>query len=290
MMATADAPLRDHLVSVTQIPDYVLGTLDDTSLRRMERHLQRCDTCRNEYLFAMEALIHLGSHVAPPPAARAAILERVSAETTLPVIRPRPRHMPAEVLPDAAPWRSWPRPRDLRRVLPPAGPVSRGLVAAAAALLLAMGAVGWLEEQRRPSLAEAQIEALVNDPSVAYSLVDSDLPITATGVVFADPGGRQAVLLANDLPLLPHDQRYQVWLFTIDNERVSAGMLSPGPDGAVMELLQMPDAFASYVGIALTVEPEDGSAAPTTDMVLGGSLPPPSEEPPVWQDDPGPPI
>jgi hypothetical protein len=74
--------------------------------------------------------------------------------------------------------------------------------------------------------------------------------------------------------VLPGDQRYQVWLFTTGNTQESAGLLPVEADGDLQALLQTPGPFASYVGIGLTVEPQAGSVAPTSDLVLGGSFPP----------------
>jgi anti-sigma-K factor RskA len=112
----------------------------------------------------------------------------------------------------------------------------------------------------------------MNDPAAAYPL-ESDLGLLAKGVVFAEPQGREAYLVANGLPVLPQDQRYQVWLFTTQDELVTAGLLTAGPDGELRALLETPDPFADYVGVALTAEPATGSPSPTSDEVLGGSLP-----------------
>jgi anti-sigma-K factor RskA len=100
------------------------------------------------------------------------------------------------------------------------------------------------------------------------------LPVSATGVVFAEPHGREVYLVANGLPVLPADQRYQVWLFTAQDRLESAGLVTAEADGDVRVLLETPAPFADYVGVALTAEPETGSAVPTSDLVLGGSFPP----------------
>src|SRR3954469_20030219 len=75
-----DTTLRDHLVIVAQLPDFVLGKLDETSLRRVDRHLEACATCRRELANAMDVLGSLA--VAPPPAAwlRDAVLQRAATE------------------------------------------------------------------------------------------------------------------------------------------------------------------------------------------------------------------
>src|SRR3954471_5293393 len=75
-----DTTFRDHLVIVAQLPDFVLGKLDETSLRRVDRHLEACPTCRRELASAMDVLGSLTG--APPTAAglRGAVLQRAGAE------------------------------------------------------------------------------------------------------------------------------------------------------------------------------------------------------------------
>src|SRR5918997_1823019 len=79
MRTMGDTTLRDHLTIVTQLPDFVLGKLDETSLRRVSRHVEICPTCRRELANAMDALGVLAA-VSPPPAwVRGAILRRAAA-------------------------------------------------------------------------------------------------------------------------------------------------------------------------------------------------------------------
>jgi hypothetical protein len=63
-------------------------------------------------------------------------------------------------------------------------------------------------------------------------------------------------------------------LFTAGDQLESAGLLTVGADGELRALLQTPGPFIDYVGVALTAEPDTGSAFPTSDLVLGGSFPP----------------
>ena len=271
-----DTTLKDHLTIVGQLPDFVLGKLDETSLRRVSRHVDVCPTCRSELANAMNVLGLLA--VAPPPPAwlRGAILQRAAAEhatTTRQGIPIGSRIAEPAITtgvgssPDAGP--------NLRRSVPFGRPVPRwALVAASAAIFLVTGLVGWGYQQRNALNPDDSISAVVNDAAAAYPLDDSDLPVAATGVVFAEPQGREVYLVANGLPMLPHDQRYQVWLFTAEDQLESAGLVTVGADGDLRALLQTPAPFTDYVGVALTAEPETGSSVPTSDLVLGGSFPP----------------
>jgi anti-sigma-K factor RskA len=271
-----DTTLRDHLVIVAQLPDFVLGKLDETSLRRVDRHLETCSTCRRELANAMDVLGSLA--VTPPPATwvRGAILQRATTEHR------------AAVQQDIAPSIATTEPNakgeigqglvsatSRRRFMPSGQAVPRWALVASAAVLLVTGLAIWGYEQRNGSAAlqDTTISSLVNDSAAAYPLDDSDLPVSATGVLFAEPQGREVYLIANGLPALPNDQRYQVWLFTTDDQQQSAGLVTVGADGALRVFLETPAPFANYVGVALTAEPESGSAAPTSDLVLGGSFP-----------------
>lgn len=274
-----DTTLRDHLVIVSQLPDFVLGKLDETSLRRVDRHLEVCPTCRRELANAMDVLGSLA--VAPPPAAwvRGAILQRADAEHQA-AVRQEIAPSIAIAEPDAASEIDWrPISATSRLRLRSSGQaVPRWALVASAAVLLVTGLARWGYEQRNSSanmpLQDNPISTLVDDSTTAYPLDDSDLPVSATGVLFAEPQGREVYLVANGLPALPRDQRYQVWLFTTDDQQLSAGLVTAGADGDLRALLETPAPFANYVGVALTAEPVSGSIVPTSDLVLGGSFPP----------------
>lgn len=264
--------LRDHLTIVALLPDFALGKLDEATLGRVSRHLEACSICRGESANAMNVLGLLAA--APPPSSRlrGAIMRRVIAEDPAANRQYPPRAK--TVAHASAPWRTvstagW------RRGVPSGCPLPRwALAMASASILLASGLVGWTYGQRNVATTEDRISTtMVSAESTAYPLGDSDLAVAATGVVFAEPSGREVYLVADNLPVLPPDQRYQVWLFTIEDEQVSAGLVPVGSNGEVRALIETPAPFASYVGLALTVEPTTGSAAPTSAMVLGGAFP-----------------
>lgn len=269
-----DTALRDHLTIVAQLPDFVLGKLDEASQRRVARHLESCPTCRGECDNAMELLGVLADVPPPPAAIRESIVQRAAELAPHPGPHERPMVPIARLTRKSA--GAGPLRVGQRHVGAPFGqPFPRWvLIAASAAVFLATGFAGWNYEQRGAVGQEQRISALMSDPRAAYPLDDSELPITASGVVFAEPAGRDVYLIANGLPVLPGNQRYQVWFYTTDNTRVSVGLVRSEAEGDVRALLQTPAPFADYVGVGLTAEPKSGSVTPTTEMVLGGSFPP----------------
>ena len=273
-----DTTLRDHLTIVAQLPDFVLGKLDETSLRRVSRHVDVCTTCRRELANATEALGLLTDAPPPPAWVRSAILQRAAADysgATRQGGAPRRAIAESSATGTGEQWLAF--AKNGQRHTSFGAQVPRwALVAASAAVLLVSGLAGWGYSQRNGNVVDVDgtISALVDDSATTYPLDDSDLSVSATGVVFAEPQGREVYLVANGLPGLPHDQRYQVWLFTAGDQLESAGLLTVESDGDLRALLQTPAPFADYVGVALTAEPATGSASPTSDLVLGGSFPP----------------
>jgi anti-sigma-K factor RskA len=278
MRTMGDTTLRDHLTIVAQLPDFVLGKLDETSLRRVSRHVDVCATCRSELANATSVLGMLADAPPPPPWVRSAILARAAAEYP-----GATHHASAPMSAIAESSVTTGGEQSVASAMNSQRPMSFGnfvprwaLVAASAAILLVSGLVGWGYTQRNGTMVneDGLVSALVDDSATAYTLDDSDLSVPATGVVFAEPQGHEVYLVANGLPGLPRDQRYQVWLFTAGDQLESAGLLTAGADGDLRALLQTPAPFTNYVGMALTAEPDTGSAFPTSDLVLGGSFPP----------------
>jgi hypothetical protein len=271
-----DTAMRDHLTIVGLLPDYVLGKLDETSVRRVTRHLDGCATCRRELGTAFDVL-GLIATVSPPSAhVRETILQRAAALRPA-VIRQDapPGSIPVGPPATGATGQRLDADADCQRRIPFGQPLPRwALVVASVAIFVVSGLLVWSFEQRNTLIEDDRISALINNPATAYPLDDSDLPVAAAGVVFAEPTGREVYLVANGLPVLPHGQRYQVWLFTTDNTQESAGLLPVEADGEIRALLKTTGPFADYVGVGLTAEPETGSTIPTSDMVLGGSFPP----------------
>ena len=162
----------------------------------MSRHLGDCATCRDELGNAINVLGVLA--IDPPQAAvRDAILRRAVAQppvkqTVIPgttLAESRSVGGAGQSLASAQRYHS--------RVS--SGPLVPGwaLVAAAAAILRS-GSAGWGYENEQSNGSEVIADipiSLVDDSATAYLLDDSDLPVSATGVVFAEPQAREVYLV-----------------------------------------------------------------------------------------------
>lgn len=92
---------------------------------------------------------------------------------------------------------------------------------------------------------------------------------TARGVLITSDG--EATLLALNLPPLPSDKVYQIWLVK-DGNVVNAGFLTVDATGYGHTVIIPYLSVADYDGIGITIEPASGSADPTGVNVLQGDL------------------
>lgn len=91
-----------------------------------------------------------------------------------------------------------------------------------------------------------------------------------TGTIVMSRSQGQAIFVASDLPDLPSDKVYEAWAIKGSDAPVPAGTFSP--DGTPA-LVQLPaDSFAADT-MAITVEPDGGSDAPTSDAVVTFVMP-----------------
>lgn len=216
---------------------YALDALDADDRARFEAHLEQCDDCRDELDGFVATAGRLGDAVSltPPPDLRARVLGAVSSVPQQPpvvtVLHQRGR---------------------LPRVLP-------RIIAAAAVVIALAGVGGFIVERQHAQQLEARqdaITAVMTAPDA--SMRSSEVPDGGSLRMIASDDRGSAVLIATQLPALD-DRTYQLWTLH-DGEAVPQDTF--GSSGVV--LVEALDAADS---IAITIEPEGGSSAPTTDPI-----------------------
>jgi len=232
---------------------YVLDALEPQDKADFERHLQSCAACDEEVRSLREAVALLadGATEAPPERLRASVLAGISE------VRPLPPVVRDEHVTDVA---------TRRRARP-----SAWLMLAAAVLgVMALGA-GW----RAVSLQQqvTQLSAAASDLNSLLTAPDATTvtgPVTSGGqatVVISRIRG-QAALATAGLSPAPAGHVYQAWFIPSTGSPVSAGFIN---ERAALSLLAGSPASAAAVGV--TLEPDGGSAAPTTTPIIAIPLP-----------------
>jgi hypothetical protein len=230
---------------------YSLGLAEEEERREIEAHLARgCETCRKNLSEALAVKV----------------LMLASAPDVKPASRLKRRIMAGFGI-ERAGW---------------------GWLGALAAACIAVLAV-WLsvqERHRTAELAEARQSLIqtgaerdrlqralsfLNQPETEQVNFGKGQPRPPRGSVFVNP--RLGVLLiAGNLPPLAAGKTYQMWVIPKGGAPRPAGLFQSAPDGSALHVLSGPVDAASLGAVAVSVEPQVGSQAPTTTPIIVAML------------------
>ena len=239
---------------------YAMGVSDDPERSEIAAHLARgCNTCTQGVKLALETVSFLGSItpiVEPPARLRARVLAIAANE------------------PKAKRFWNW----------------QQAWMAAAAALALVslglwnqlIGIDRSLDEARQQVLAMTESQEkdratiqrtrgalnFLNQPEtrlVTSSGSSIELPPKARLFVNKRSG---VLLMAGNLPKLGPGKIYEMWLIPKGGAPVPAGLFQPDETGTAMHIRSGEMDIAGTAAVAISVEPESGSAAPTTTPIL----------------------
>ena len=240
---------------------YAMGVSDDPERSEINSHLaQGCVTCTKGVKHAFETVSIIGTtafDVAPPTRLRARVMASIRSEPA--------KHS------------FWNLPY-----------VWMGLAAALAMVALGLwnrevGMDRSLEEARQQISALSQTQErdqstirrvnaalnFLNQPEtrlVTTSGKAIELPPKARVFVNAKTG---VLMMAGNLPKLGPGKIYEMWLIPKGGAApVPAGLFQSDESGTAMHLRAGTVDLASTAAVAITVEPESGSAAPTTTPIL----------------------
>jgi len=125
--------------------------------------------------------------------------------------------------------------------------------------------------QLRAQLAERnQLVELLRNPDAQLVAFEGE-PTRGALRLLLNPDGRNAYVIAADLPDLPADQTYQLWLID-DAGPVSAGLFRPDPRGAATVSITTDRPLSHYQLVGVTIEPAGGSLQPTMQPILLATL------------------
>jgi anti-sigma-K factor RskA len=224
---------------------YALDALDDVERAQFARHLASCAECRAEVRSFCETASHLAEieTEAPPAGLRAKVLADIGT------VRPFP---PETVAPGATPAGAASVVSLRRRTLP-------ALVAAAVAvILLAAGGLAWHPwTSDRTTLADQ----IVHAPDAVR--ITEPVPGGGKLTLVRSASLKRAVMIGDDsVPEPAAGTTYQLWFKQPGQPMVSAGLMPDSHEPTVLA----GDAATAKVA-AITVEPETGSADPTSDPI-----------------------
>src|SRR6185503_14829781 len=235
--------MMEEMHVLESLPAYTLGSLDESEAKMVAQHLAGCHICRSE----LQAFQEVAGQIAlTAPQAELAgdlkprLMERIHGLNQARA-RPKKWHFPERLVP---------------------------LVAIASLVLIAILAVSNLFLWQRLD----QQEVLAGPLGMrAVALQNTDAAPTASGFVIISADGQNGVLVVDELPELDAQREYQLWLVRNGNN-TSAAVFSVDESGYRGMRIEAPETLLAYSSVRVTIEPTGGSAHPTGESVLIGSL------------------
>jgi anti-sigma-K factor RskA len=242
---------------------YALGALQGEERRDVEKHLKDCPDCRHELaqLQGDLALLALSAGGPKPPLrSRGRLMAAIAQE---------PRRTPLRLLKRKTWW------------------TALGWAAAAIAftvtfLLLRKNTdlrqrVAALEansagQQEQLLQAKELIATLTSADAVHFTLVAGTVPPQPQGKAIYLPTSGTLVFLASNMPELPPQKTYELWLIPTSGAPIPAGLFKPDTHGSAALIKPPLPTGVEAKTFAITVEPGSGSTAPTSTPIMVGIL------------------
>ena len=241
---------------------YALGTLQGADRNAVEAHLRECSECRKELerLRGDAALLAFSATGARPPArARERLLTAVAREA-----RPAPA-------PAARKWAWW-------------GVLQWAAAAAVLAIFFLLVrqnddlkqrvnqlATNSANQQQQLLQAKQLITSLSSSEADRFVLVSSKTPPQPQGRAIYLARSGTLVFLASNMPALPPEKIYELWLIPTSGAPIPAGMFRPNAEGSASVVRPPLPLGVEAKTFAITVEPKEGSPAPTSQPLMLGT-------------------
>jgi anti-sigma-K factor RskA len=251
----------------TLVGAYVLDAVPGKDRTEFARHLQTCETCREEVRSLRETTARLAEAAAitPRPELREQTLQAAARMRQLPpLVTEQPARLGGRL---ARPLAGWSWLAGLRASGAPSWPVR---IAATVAAVLAVAAIALgldAQTMQRTLSAVQQRETAIAAVLGARDAVSLTAHVSSggTATVVMSHRARALVFIANGLTKLPASKAYELWLMGPAGDR-PAGMLPPARHGMTGPMVVGKLAGGDRLG--LTVEPSAGSRRPTSAPIV----------------------
>ena len=265
---------------------YALGALEPHERDFIARNLPRFPEWQREldgYRTATTALSHAAEPLEVPLRARAAVLAEVDAiESNVPLKQYRKAAWNA-TLPPQALYQETREQRNWKRAIPRVALIT-AMPAMVVAIVFAMYTViihsQYTEQQNE--LAEFQqvrdeSAEVLTGPSSTRQVIDL-VPSTSApfsrGSLFVDQSENAAMLVARNLPVIPEEEQFVVWVQTgVDTDEFARiGVLEPNDAGTAQIIIDPPDLFNRYTDVLVTREASEESSSPSGSVILSAGF------------------
>jgi anti-sigma-K factor RskA len=238
---------------------YAFGSLDGAEQDALEKHLEECASCRRELELLRGDLSLLALATAgpkPPARARQRLMSAIAREPRLPVAAPaseRQQRFWWAIL-------GWPGLRWASAVALVL--VGIGLLRQNSALRqdLASQRARFTGQESKLKRANEVVATLLDPDATRIELVAAGNKPQPRGKAIYQRRNRNLIFLASNLPPLPTETIYELWLFPANGGApIPAGLFKPDARGSATVVNPPLPEGVEAKNFAVTLEPESGS-------------------------------
>ncbi len=239
---------------------YALGSLQGAERQALDKHLEECASCRRELelLRGDLSLIALTTAGPKPPArARQRLMSAIAAEPRLPAVAG-----PGFDRPQRSWWTTF-------------GSLALRLAAMIALAVICIRLLGWnsrlqrdvvslqaklMEQSDKLEQANQTVATLLDPGTTKIELVAVGNKPQPRGKAIYQSRTRNLIFFASNLPPLPADKIYELWLFPANGGApIAAGLFKPDARGGATVVNPPLPQGVEAKNFAVTLEPESGS-------------------------------
>jgi anti-sigma-K factor RskA len=241
---------------------YALGALEGEERQAVDRHLGECSACRLE-LYKLQGDLALlafsASGPRPPARSRHRLMAAIRKEPHGAQLRRRARM----TWWDALAWAAALAAIVIGIVLKHQNSDLRQRLADLEA--------GFSKQDQQLLEAKQLLATLTSPDAEHFTLVAGKTPPQPQGRVIYVRGSGTLVFLASNMPAIPPQKVYELWLIPTSGAPIPAGLFKPDAHGAASLIHPPLPTGVEAKAFAITVEPEAGSPAPTSQPIMVGT-------------------
>jgi anti-sigma-K factor RskA len=237
-----------------------LGALEGDERVTLEKHLEECSSCRSELerMRGDMALVALSvSGPAPPRRSRERLLKAIAQE---------PQAQKTTTRRSSWMFLPWLATASLLLVAGFFWQQSDRLAQRAARLQDESA-----HQQAQLERARKVVSTLTSTDALRITLVAAQAPPQPQGKVIYVRDRSSLIFLASNMPVLPPQKVYELWLIPTSGAPIPAGLFKPDARGSATVVEPPLPAGVEAKTFAITVEPEQGSSTPTMPIVMMGA-------------------
>jgi anti-sigma-K factor RskA len=241
--------MMDHIQIEELLPVYALGNLGSEDAELITEHLSACESCQSllgTYEQTVGLLAFGTPRVDPPASLKAELMKRIEIDSSVQFAQ-KPKQK-ARSIQSFFQW------------------FSPALAMASLVVIFSLTAFSIVQWNQNRSISYQK-----SGPLKIIKMKGTQLAPHADGTFVIGQDNLHGVLVASDLPKIPENMQFQLWLIKND-KTTNGGVFSTTPLGYAVMQVSSPEPLPENENFVVTTEPLGGSSSPSGPEMMVGSF------------------